>query len=386
MPQGSKRDGIRNPSAPAYIRRARSRSKRSISAIRPRPAADPASARSGATTSGLPVPRTARRKPSRRSAGVASARRSKPFWRSSRPIIHEDGPVVGGIQPELLQQRAHGTPPSGPILAGVIGGERRIGRGVPEVGVEAVEDPEEPVALGTQVAIEAHPERRRERLGGEARADRVHQVRTRRSRPEAGRARPRPAARRSHRHRDPAPAPGQRRPAVVREVVDREQNAAWPIAGSPPGDRSRSSATGPACQSWMWMTSGGRSQPAQCSSAARHRSAEPPRVVRVVAAAGAVQPVAIERRRVVDEMEPVAVRLRVEDVDGQCAGWEPRVGDRDRHGAASAGTGTRDSAAGRRRPARRASRSHRPAREPAQARRRRRRDRRSWPTARTRRR
>ena len=84
--------------------------------------------------------------------------------------------VVGRVEPDPGQQVRPAGGLAAPILARVRRGQVRIGRRVPDRRVEPVEDPEEPVALRAQRAVEAHPEGRRQRLGGEARRDRVDQL------------------------------------------------------------------------------------------------------------------------------------------------------------------------------------------------------------------
>ena len=158
----------------------------------------------------------------------------------------------------------------------------------------------------------------------------------------------------------PGPQPelgqvGVRRPAVVGEVVERRDQR------RPTDDRivairggRGTSPAGPACQSWRWSTSTGRPSARSASSAARANKPEPPRVVGVVPGVVAVEPVPIERRRVVDEPQPIAVGRDVDDRHRRRAGPCARI----RHGDASSRPGSRraagparpDSAAGRRRP------------------------------------
>ena len=124
------------------------------------------------------------------------------------PDHPDDGPGVGRVEPDPRQQVGPAGGLARPILARVRRGEVGIGGRVPDLRVEAVEDPEEPVALGAQRAVEAHPELGRQRLGRETRARRCWRARPARSRSGAGRSR----RRRARRRRRPVPARAGRAP------------------------------------------------------------------------------------------------------------------------------------------------------------------------------
>ena len=126
------------------------------------------------------------------------------------------------------------------------------------------------------------------------------------------------------------------------------------MTGSSAYQRSRKIAAGQACQSWMWTRSTGRSPRASPERLERGpaEQPEPPGVVGEVAAAGrAVEAVAIERGRVVDEPEAVAVRRDVDDRDVDRAGERVRIGDADgrRRGRSRPEPARSGSAGGRRR-------------------------------------
>ena len=162
--------------------------------------------------------------------------------------------------------------------------------------------------ISRRVRIEAHPEGRRQRLGGEARRDRVHQlgpldpgaqqvdpVRARRHDPVARRE---PELRQAR----------ARRPAVIGQVVERHQDrrpADDRVVGVAGVAKDRRGSGVPVVEvddvhraivGPERLERGPAEQP------------ESPGVVGVIARGIAVEPVAIERRRVVDEAQPVAVR------------------------------------------------------------------------------
>ena len=304
------------------------------------------------------------------------------------PADHPDHRArIVGIEPDPGQQ----VPPAG-RLAGPIGariGRRRVrvGGRIPDRGVQPVEDAHEAVALGAQRAVEAHPEGRRERLGGEARRDGVDElgpVDPREQQVDAvGVGLDDPVA-----ERQPELAERRsRRPAVIGEVVQGHEHRRVT-------DRRVARIADVA------VDGGGAGvpvvqvqdvdRPAVRTERLERRAAEQPeapRVVRVVAVRVPVEPVAIEGRRMIDQAQPVAVGRHVEDGHRAAPRSRPRI----RHAqdrrpldgrAARARPG---SAAGTPRPAaprhrRRAGRARAPGRRPRPP------GRRSWPTARTRRR
>ena len=175
------------------------------------------------------------------------------------------------------------------------------------------------------VVSSPNPKRRRERLGREARAHRVHELGPLDRVPQEvdpGRARSDEAV--ARREAELAEI-GRGDPAVIGEVVDRQEG------GGPADDRIGRAADRP-----------GRAAPARCASRGRQdvdrrlagrgvgpqrleggpaEDAEAPRVVGVV-----VEPGAVEGRRVVDEAEPVAVGLDREDTDRRDAARRQRIG------------------------------------------------------------
>ena len=136
-----------------------------------RPGYSPASERKVDSRPGSPVPRTARRWPARTmSSAVIQARRSMPFCqvsrltstRSGEPSACEaearlDGGAVGGAAVELLRREGRG--------------EERVGLGVPDLGVDAVDDAVEHALAGGDQAFEAHAEGGGGDLLGVGRAD-----------------------------------------------------------------------------------------------------------------------------------------------------------------------------------------------------------------------
>ena len=162
------------------------------------------------------------------------------------PADHRRGRAARsvGIQAEPVEQRGAAAALPERFVAGVAGGQRRVRRRVPELGVEAVEDPEEAVAL-----VLAAPRRGPSRTPG---------VSASAAKPGltvfTSSARSMPARRRSRPSAPPAASPEpepqlrdliRRRPAVVGEVVDRQEERG---AGRSPGRRraGRRAAAAPA--------------------------------------------------------------------------------------------------------------------------------------------
>ena len=207
-------------------------------------------------------------------AAAALARRSKPFCGSSLPIIPRTGPSSVGSKPIRFSRSAR----RGGLAAQVLGGVGRrkvaIGRRVPNLRVESIEDAEVAVALRPQRPVEPEAQRRRQRFAGIARADGVDHLGS--SMPDAQEVDADSVLPR--RCRRPAPAPAGR---ATRAASSRDTRGCAASAPRPRGrargrprtsDRGRSAA-GPACQSWIWITSTGRSLSARSvSSAARLRS------------------------------------------------------------------------------------------------------------------
>ena len=101
----------------------------------------------------------------------------EPLLRIEPPDHPDHRAVVVRVEPDAGQQIRPAVGLAAPIRARIRRGLVRIGRRVPDRRVESVEDPEEPVALRPQGAVEAHPEGGRQRLGRETRRDRVDQLR-----------------------------------------------------------------------------------------------------------------------------------------------------------------------------------------------------------------
>ena len=166
------------------------------------------------------------------------------------------GPAAG--PPDRARARSSSVGAAAPCptrfsRASSVAGERAIRRRIPEVGVEAVEDPEEAVAPGPQRAVEAHPVLRR-------RAPRAAKpgltVLTSSAPLDAGPQEVEPVGAASAASPGPSPSSrhvDRRRPAVVGEVVDGQHDRRPPIAGSVAERRRAGAAPAPACQSWMWM-------------------------------------------------------------------------------------------------------------------------------------
>ena len=105
-------------------------------------------------------------------AAAPSASRSNPFCGSMRPIIPSTTRSSSGSKPDARQQVAPGRRPCRRVAARVGRREGRVGRRVPDLRVDAVEDPEEPVAERAQRPVQAHPERGRQGLARRTRARR----------------------------------------------------------------------------------------------------------------------------------------------------------------------------------------------------------------------
>ena len=209
----------------------------------------------------------------------------------------------------------------------------RVVRRVPDPGVEAVEDADEPVALGTQGAVEPHPEGGRQGLGREPGRDRVDQVGAldplQQQIEPVGAPRHDPVTGCEPELRQLAPG----RPTVVGEVMERQQHRGTrddrvvrvadvaidgrgtrvPVVGMHDVDRAAVRA--------------------ERLEGRPTEQAEAPRIVRVVARRVAIEALAIEGGRVVDEAQPVAVRGDVDDGHGAVARWRPSIRDAQAGGA-----------------------------------------------------
>ena len=247
--------------------------------------------------------------------------------------------------------------------------------------------PDEAVALAAQRAVEAHPEGRRERLGGETRRDRVDELGPVDAREQqvdpvgvglddpVAQRQPELAERRS------------RRPAVVGEVVQgHEHRRVTDRLVTPIADVAVDGGGAGVPVVQVEDVDRPAVRPERLERRATEQP-EAPRVVRVVAVRIPVEPLAIEGRRVVHEAQPVAVGRHVEDGHRAAPRSRPRIRHAQDHRPLDAGRlgHARGSAAGTPRPA---APRHRPraGRGRAPGRRRRPPGRRSWPTARTRRR
>ena len=110
---------------------------------------------------GSPLPRTARRWPARTmSWAVIQARRSMPFCQVSRLTSTKSGRVVG-VQAEARLERGAVLGAALQLAGGVGRGEQRVGLGVPDVGVDAVDDAVQRRRRGGDQAFEAHAVGRR---------------------------------------------------------------------------------------------------------------------------------------------------------------------------------------------------------------------------------
>ena len=307
------------------------------------------------------------------------------------PDHPEHQPVVVRIEAEPGQQ----VRPAGGLAREVgprVGrGDVGVGRRIPDRGVEAVEDPDEPVALRPQQS----PSRPIPKAGVSASAANPGETvltSSARSMPIAQQVDPVGRRRRRSRRRAAARAGARRRPrrpAVIGEVVERHEDrrladdrvvgVALVAEDAPPG---RCASRGDAGR-----RPGGRRRAAPrappgrtARTARRCRRSRRPRRRRSPPG---------RRRRVVDEAQPIAVGGDVDDRDlagaRRARAGPARARSSPRDGR-PAGPGRCDSAAGRRRPGPAMSSADEPCRARAPARRRRRPGRRSWPTARTRRR
>ena len=143
-----------------------------------RPAADARSAiaRNGSARLGWPLPWTTSRAPRASRVGAASGEQVEALLRIEPPDHPDDRARVGRVEPEPGQQVGPAGRLAGPVLARIRRRQVGVGGRIPDRRVEPVEDPDEPVALGPQGAVESHPERGRERLGGEPGRDGVDQL------------------------------------------------------------------------------------------------------------------------------------------------------------------------------------------------------------------
>ena len=202
-----------------------SRSNRSISATRRGLARPRAPGTGRRATRGRCPGRPSGPRP-RAGRGAPSASRSNPFCGSIRPIIPSTTPSSSGSKPDALEQVAPARRLAGEVAARVGRRERRVGRRVPDVGVDAVEDPERTGRRGRA----APPSRPIPNAGvsasrGEPGRDRVDELGALdrgQQQVDAVGVRRRPAARPARR-----PELGElrpRRPAVVGEVVERQHD------------------------------------------------------------------------------------------------------------------------------------------------------------------
>ena len=105
-----------------------------------------------------------------------SKQRSKPFCGVSRETIPTTGAAVRSSKPDLAQQRPLAVPLAGEVGRRIVIEEVGIGRRVPVVVVDAVDDPDQPVGAGAQQAVEPEAVLRGLDLAGEGAADRRQRV------------------------------------------------------------------------------------------------------------------------------------------------------------------------------------------------------------------
>ena len=77
------------------------------------------------------------------------------------------GPASVASKPTRVSRSARQAALPRQVAARVRRGEVGVRGGIPDGRVQAVEDPDEPVALRPQRAVQAHPELGRQRLGRE---------------------------------------------------------------------------------------------------------------------------------------------------------------------------------------------------------------------------
>ncbi len=241
--------------------------------------------------------------------------------------------LVGRIESDLGQQRPAAFRLACQVAPRVVRRQRLVGGRIPCGRVEAVQDPTEAMAEAGQHVLQAHTEGRGHNLRGVAGADGVHQL---------GPLDPlaqeqQPVRVRTHQlgdlvRRGEARQLFAREPALVGQVVDRDHDrrARDPrIAGI--GDVAQQD---------------GRHRLPVVEVQHVHRAVvveeslergpaqqpESPAVVGVVAIVVAVEALAIEGRRVVDQADAIASRFELDEVDLRRALGSQRVG----HGERSA--------------------------------------------------
>ncbi len=207
-------------------------------------------------------------------------------------------------------------------------GEIAVRGRIPDRVVQPVEDPDEPIPAAPQQAVQAHPELRCQRLPCVARRDGVDDL----GRLDPGGEQVH-AVRVLPRHPGVRPQPelGQRRvvgPAVIGEVVQRRDHGRARHDGIirvPQVPEDRGGAGLPVVEVQDVERTVVHPQGLHRGSAVQP---EPPGVVRIVPRSVAVEALAIECRRVVDEPQAIPVRGHVHDRHGRRARPRPRI----RHG------------------------------------------------------
>ena len=166
---------MKKASAPAYMRRARPRSKRAATTNLPRPAEDSARSSRSSIRRWSPVPRTQIRAPS----SSRSRRRCRQEVESLlriEPADHREERAAG-IQAKLGTQRRAAGILAREVCSGVSGRYPGVRRRVPELRIDAVDDPEVAVAQGAQRVVHAGSELGRQRLARETGRHGVDHVR-----------------------------------------------------------------------------------------------------------------------------------------------------------------------------------------------------------------
>jgi hypothetical protein len=228
------------------------------------------------------------------------------------PDHPEHGSVVVRVELQIREQRSSAGRLAAPIRTIVRGRQVVVRRRIPDDGIDPVEDPHEPVALGAQCPIEPHAEVGPQRLHGESGADRGDEIG-----PLDGdfeEIEPGSPVERRCQGSELVERRG-RDPAVVGKVVDGQQDghARKPrLGGEHPIALQQRRARVPVVDV----------EDVHAATLAADRlegraaeQAEAPRIVRVVARRIAVEGVSIERGRVVHEPEAIAVGRDVDDLD-----------------------------------------------------------------------
>ena len=237
------------------------------------------------------------------------------------------GPASPASRPIRVSRSARHAALPRPVGARVRRGRVRVRGRIPDRRIQAVQDPDEPVAFRAQRAIEAHPE-----LGVRASAanpgrDGVDQLGPFDA--HAQQVDPGPS---SWTMPSPTRSPScadafSRRPAVVGQVVERHDER------RPPDDRVVRVALvapdrrGPGVPVVEVEHVDGLAFGPQRLEGGATEQPEPPGVVRVVPGGIPVEALAVEGGRMVHQSQPVAIGGDVEDRDLTVPGRCPRVRD-----------------------------------------------------------